>query len=124
MDIPGIVEYGNLNKSAANILYVPYYAPQANDQFQRGDEVFKQKITKYLKEINTTLRDQDILDIKIHRYFYAQPICQPNYLNSLPNAKTEIQNLWIADTSYYYPEDRGISESIGFGRNMARKALE
>ena len=28
----------------------------------------------------------------------------------------------VADTSYYYPEDRGISESIGFGRKMAREA--
>jgi hypothetical protein len=26
----------------------------------------------------------------------------------------------VADTSYYYPEDRGISESIAFGRSMAR----
>jgi hypothetical protein len=31
--------------------------------------------------------------------------------------------LWVADTSYYYPEDRGISESIGFGRRMAREAV-
>jgi len=32
--------------------------------------------------------------------------------------------LWAADTSYYYPEDRGISESIDFGRKMARQAAE
>jgi len=32
--------------------------------------------------------------------------------------------LWVADTSYYYPEDRGISESIGFGRRMARDAVK
>jgi hypothetical protein len=32
--------------------------------------------------------------------------------------------LWVADTSYYYPEDRGISESIGFGRKMAREAAQ
>jgi hypothetical protein len=29
----------------------------------------------------------------------------------------------VADTSYYYPEDRGISESIGFGRRLAKDAL-
>jgi hypothetical protein len=31
-----------------------------------------------------------------------------------------IEGLQVADTSYYYPEDRGISESIAFGRSMAR----
>jgi hypothetical protein len=33
-----------------------------------------------------------------------------------------VRGLWAADTSYYYPEDRGISESVEFGRNMARLA--
>ena len=33
--------------------------------------------------------------------------------------KSPIDGLWIADTSYYYPEDRGISESIDFGRMIA-----
>jgi hypothetical protein len=33
-----------------------------------------------------------------------------------------IAGLWAADTSHYYPEDRGISESIGFGRQMAKDA--
>ena len=28
------------------------------------------------------------------------------------------------DTSIYYPEDRGISESIDYGRNMAKKIIE
>jgi hypothetical protein len=28
--------------------------------------------------------------------------------------------VWIADTTVYYPEDRGISESVGFGRNLGR----
>ena len=37
--------------------------------------------------------------------------------------KLPVEGLWVADTSYYYPEDRGISESIGFGRQMARDAV-
>jgi len=31
-----------------------------------------------------------------------------------------VGGLWLADTSYYYPEDRGISESVDFGRKMAK----
>jgi hypothetical protein len=32
--------------------------------------------------------------------------------------------VWIADTTVYYPEDRGISESVGFGRNLARQVAK
>jgi hypothetical protein len=35
-----------------------------------------------------------------------------------------IVNIWIADTTVYYPEDRGISESVGFGRDLARKVVK
>ena len=29
-----------------------------------------------------------------------------------------IEGLLVADTSYYYPEDRGISESVDLGRKI------
>ena len=45
-------------------------------------------------------------------------------MDKLPPVKQSIEGLWIADTSYYYPEDRGISESIDFGRKMARDAVK
>jgi len=79
-------------------------------------------VRKYLKEINPELEDSDFLDMHASRYKYAQPICEPGYLERLPPAKLPAVGLWVADTSYYYPEDRGISESIDFGRQLARNA--
>jgi hypothetical protein len=37
----------------------------------------------------------------------------------IPPAQTPIKGLQIADTCFYYPEDRGVSESIKFARGMA-----
>jgi hypothetical protein len=34
-----------------------------------------------------------------------------------------MDGLWIADTSHYYPEDRGISESIGYGRKLVKRII-
>ena len=59
----------------------------------------------------------------MHRYYFSQPICQPNFMDTLPDAKIPIDGLWIADTSHYYPEDRGISESIGYGRKLVKRVL-
>ncbi|MFG6456935.1 NAD(P)/FAD-dependent oxidoreductase [Roseateles sp. BYS96W] len=122
MDIPGVVEYSNLRPMKDHIVYVPFYMPGEHPKFAEDNQVFLNKVRRYFKRINPALTDDDFIDMRASRYRYAQPICDPGYLDRLPPAKLPVQGLWVADTSYYYPEDRGISESIGFGRNMARDA--
>ena len=41
----------------------------------------------------------------------------------LPPMQTEIRGFLMADTAYYYPEDRSISESIRVGRQLADAAV-
>ncbi|HIP11609.1 MAG TPA: NAD(P)/FAD-dependent oxidoreductase [Arcobacter sp.] len=124
MDIPGIIEYSNLNAEVGHIVYVPYYMPQSNLMYKEKDEVYIEKVYQYFKTINPRISDENILEVCVHRYHYAQPICPPNYLKTLPDAKLPIEGLWVADTSYYYPEDRGISESIGYGRSLAKRVVD
>lgn len=122
MDIPGLVEYTNLRPLDQHIVYVPYYVPGEHPIFSEPDEAFLGKVRRYLKKINPALTDDDFIDMRASRYRYAQPICQPGFLDNLPPVELPVKGLWVADTSYYYPEDRGISESIDFGRMMAKKA--
>lgn len=122
MDIPGLVEYSNLRPLDQHVVYVPFYMPGEHPKFQDADPVFIDKVRRYLMKINPALTTDDFVDIRASRYRYAQPICEPGFLDRLPPAKLPIDGLWVADTSYYYPEDRGISESIGFGRAMAKDA--
>ena len=122
MDIPGLVEYSNLRPLDQHIVYVPFYVPGEHPLFAEPDQNFLDKVQRYLKKINPALTDDDFIELRASRYRYAQPICEPGFLDRLPPVEQSIKGLWIADTSYYYPEDRGISESIGFGRKMARDA--
>lgn len=124
MDIPGLVEYTNLRPLDSHVVYIPYYMPGEHPKFQETDEVFFDKARRYLKRINTSLTDEDILAIRASRYRFAQPICGPGFLDQLPPVDLPVKGLWVADTSHYYPEDRGISESIQFGRKMARQATQ
>lgn len=124
MDIPGIVEYTNLRKLSDHVVYVPFYMPGEHPKFQDADQVFLDKVKSYLQRINPALTDTDFIDMRASRYRHAQPICGPGYLDNLPPINLPVKGLWAADTSYYYPEDRGISESIGFGRQMAIKVVK
>jgi protoporphyrinogen oxidase len=122
MDIPGIIEYTNLRPMDHHIVYVPFYMPGEHPKYQESDTNFAQKVKIYLQKINPALTESDFLDIHVSRYRFAQPICEPRYLETLPPIALPIQGLWVADTSYYYPEDRGISESVDLGRKMAKMA--
>ena len=128
MDIPGFIEYSNLNplgppnSGQPAILYVPFYIPGEHPKYGEPDAVFLDKVRSYLKKIDPTLTDEDFLDLRASRYRFAQPICEPGYLDTLPPIALPVRGLWVADTSYYYPEDRGISESVDLGRKIARDA--
>ncbi|MDC3363307.1 NAD(P)/FAD-dependent oxidoreductase [Planktomarina temperata] len=125
MDIPGIVEYSNLRPLGASthIVYAPFYMPIDNPRWLDPNDVFTEKVRKYIKLINSDLTDEDIIAVHASRYKFSQPICGPEFLSTLPPVKLPIKGLWVADTSYYYPEDRGISESTGLGRRIAKNVL-
>lgn len=119
-DVPGIIEFSNLRPTGDDhIVYIPYYMPQTHPKFGRDDAFFIEETTRYLKILNPKLTESDFRDVKVGRLRYAQPICPPDFLDMLPPIQTPINGLQIADTSYYYPEDRGISESVRIARDMA-----
>jgi len=112
MEIPGLVEYTNLRQMEANLVYVPYYMPFEHPKFQRPNQFFLDEVKSYLQKINPSLTDADFLGMHASRYRYAQPVCTPEFLKRLPPIQLPVKGLWAADTSYYYPEDRGLSESF------------
>ena len=124
IDIPGIVEYTNLRPLSNHIAYVPFYMPHDNPRYQLSNQEYFDCVKKYFKKINPLLADFDFLDMHVSRYRHAQPICDVGFSVKLPPAKLPVTGLWVADTSYYYPEDRGISESIKFGRAMASQSID
>jgi protoporphyrinogen oxidase len=124
MDIPGLVEYSNLRPMDDHVVYVPFYLPQSHASFLEPNEKFVEKVKTYIKMMNTNIGDEDFLEARVSRYQYAQPICSPGFAEKLPPIQIPIDGLWIADTSYYYPEDRGLSESISLGRKIARSVIK
>ncbi len=60
------------------------------------------------------------MDVKVGRLKHGQPVCEVGFAAKIPPVQTPIHGLQIADTCFYYPEDRGIAESVRLGRNMAR----
>ncbi len=121
--IPGIIEMSNLRNLPENITYIPFYMPQNHPDYLRDDESFKEDAWKCIKAINPNLKNKDLISSHCSRYKYAQPICEKNFKDKLPDQEP-FNGIFTVDTTVYYPEDRGISESIDFGRNLVKKIIK
>lgn len=122
VSIPGIIEFSNLRPvGRETVIYVPYYMPNDNVKFSWTDDALLDEAFGYLQRINSALKREDIISAHVARLRYAQPICEPGFTKKIPPVQTPIAGLQVADTCFYYPEDRGISESMRLGREMAER---
>jgi protoporphyrinogen oxidase len=118
-EIPGVIEFSNLRPVGATIIYAPYYMPPTNLKWSWSDQQLIDDAFSCLVTLNPALTKEDLLDARVSRLRYAQPICEPGFAAKLPPIQTPIHGLQIADTCFYYPEDRSIAESAKLGREMA-----
>jgi protoporphyrinogen oxidase len=119
-DLPGVIEFSNLRPVGPTIVYAPYYMPTTNEKFSWPDAKLVDDAFLCLQLLNPALTRTDLLDAKVSRLSHAQAICSPGFAARLPPTQTPISGLQIADTSFYFPEDRSIAESVHLGRKMTR----
>ena len=54
----------------------------------------------------------------------AQPITPLHYSEKIPDLKTPLDNLWLANTTQIYPEDRGTNYAVRLGEQVSARILE
>lgn len=126
IDVPGVIEYSNLNPGndpSQKILYVPFYMPKTHPKWLHSNQQLIDESIGYLSRLNPEFTRDWVMDSHCHRYEFAQTICPPGFQKLLPPMQTPIKGFFMADTAYYYPEDRSINESIEVGSRLAMASL-
>jgi len=124
IEIPGLIEYTNLNPLGEAIVYAPYYMPQTNPKYNRDPQVFVDETLAYMKLIRPDFdAATEVLAATASRYEYSQTVCTPGFFDALPPMQSGANGLFLADTSHYYPEDRSITESLEVGKKLANLAM-
>ncbi|WP_024891518.1 NAD(P)/FAD-dependent oxidoreductase [Luteimonas huabeiensis] len=125
IEIPGVIEYSNLNPldGKQHILYAPFYMPKTHPKWKSTDQALIDEVVSYLPMLNSSFDPSWVMATSCHRYEFAQTICPPGFQGALPPMESPIAGFYMADTGYYYPEDRSISESLDVGRRLAEVAL-
>ena len=107
-----------------HILYISNYPDRESELYQKSGEELLELFVPHLRKINPDFDLSWVLEHHHHRVDGAQPIIGTNYSQRIPDHRTPLRNLYLANTTQIFPEDRGTNYSIRMGRQVARLMLE
>ena len=73
-----------------------------------------------LPAIFSNFNKKSILKTHVYRSFSAATVCDLNFSNKVPNAKTAIDNLFVCNMAHVYPDERSVNNSIRIAANACQ----
>jgi protoporphyrinogen oxidase len=128
MPFVGVIEHTNYvppsEYQGRHLIYVSNY-------LERDDPVFRLKASQlfelyvpHLKRINPDF-DADWIEKKlVLRAEAGQPVITRHYSERIPEHRTPLQGLYLANTLQIYPEDRGTNYSVWLGQTISQMVDE
>jgi protoporphyrinogen oxidase len=125
-DVPftGIIEHTNFvspdEYNGKHFLYLSKYLEPDHPYFAMPEQELIETYVPFLKRVNPAFDPSWIDQWWVFRERAAQPIVTLNYREKLPDHRTGLPNLYLANTSQIYPEDRGTNYSVRLGNDIAK----
>ena len=121
----GLIEHTNMlpkkNYGNKNLIYLTNYLDRDHHFFSMDKKELFEIYVPHLKNFNRNFTEKWISNYHVNSLSAAQPIIGKNYSSSIPSHQTPIKNLYLANTTQIYPEDRGTNYSIRMGKILADK---
>jgi protoporphyrinogen oxidase len=124
-DLPftGIIEHTNFMSPAdydgKHFVYLSKYMEPDHPYFTLPEADLIEEYLPFLRRINPDFDRSWIERWWVFRERAAQPIVTLNYGEKIPDHRTGLPNLYLANTSQIYPEDRGTNYSVRLGNKIA-----
>ena len=129
-DLPftAVIEHTNFVDPATyggkRLVYLSKYVEPDHPYFAMSDEAIIEAYLPHLKKINPDFDPSWVTRWWVFRERAAQPITPLRYSEMLPEHRTPLVNLYLANTTQIYPEDRGTNYSVRLGNDIAKMILE
>jgi protoporphyrinogen oxidase len=101
-----------------HLIYLGNYLPMDHPLFRKSDEEVLADFLPSLREINPAFDGSWVTEHRTFKAPFAQPIVTVGYPDRLPPHRSPIPNLYIANMSQVYPQDRGQNYSIAMANRL------
>lgn len=102
------------------IVYLSNYLAEDNPLHRLDADRLLAEYLPHLRKINPEFDPACIEERYLFHEEAAQPIITTDYSSRIPDHCTPISNLYLANTTQIYPEDRGMNYSVRLGRKVAK----
>jgi protoporphyrinogen oxidase len=124
----GVIEHTNFdapeNYNGSRIAFLSRYLAVEDPVWDYSDEAYLEFAISHLTRMFPDFDTSWIVEYRVWRAEYAQPVTERGYSSYVPGADTPFVNGTISTMAQVYPEDRGTNYAIREGRNAAKKLLE
>lgn len=105
-----------------HIVYLANYLDTSSPAWYQTDAEIVQLATASLQFVNRTITKEDIINARVFRDAYAQPIVGVGASKNIPPMQiSEIPNLFHASMAHVYPWDRGTNFAFELGKIIAQQ---
>lgn len=120
----GVIEHTNFdspeNYGGSHIVYLSRYISTEDPVWFYSEKEYLDYALGHLKEMFPDFDDSWLLDSRVWRADYAQPVTEKGYSDYVPGIETPFDNATISTMAHIYPEDRGTNYAIRDGRTAGR----
>jgi protoporphyrinogen oxidase len=106
------------------IYYMGAYIPHNHHLFTCSNNELDNIWFPALKTIFPKFNKQNIREKHHFRFANAQHIVDTKYETKIPSYKTPLKNIYLANFTQIYPEDRGTNYAVREGEKLARMILQ
>jgi protoporphyrinogen oxidase len=124
-DLPftGIIEHTNFipasDYGGKRFVYLSKYLEPDHPYFAMGDDELIDTYIPFLRRVNPDFERSWIEQTWVFRERSAQPIIPLYYSQRIPDHRTGLPGLYLANTTQIYPEDRGTNYSVRLGNQIS-----
>jgi len=111
--------YGN-----KHIVYLGNYLRSGDKRLKIGVGNLLDLYLPYIKKVNPDFEKSWIKRKWKFQDPYAQPVFPTNYSHLLPDIKTKIPGVYVANMSMVYPWDRGVNFAVELGQKAAKIMID
>ena len=101
-----------------HLIYLGNYLPMDHPLFKKAEQEVLSEFLPALSRINPAFQESWVTEHRIFKAPFAQPIVTVGYPKRLPPHESPIPNLYLANMSQVYPQDRGQNYSIAMANRL------
>lgn len=121
----GVIEHTNFdrpdNYKGTHIAFLSRYLATEDPVWSYSDDEYVDFALKHLKRMFPDMDRSWVLEYRVWRAEFAQPVTERSYSNYVPGYETPFENALVSTMAQIYPEDRGTNYAIREARTIAEK---